>query len=140
MPLSRPKPYIARRANLSQASAIAEKQNQWHIGAIPPPCRGAYRDRHGRWKRDAMDAERHETNAAPRTAKPCGPGAPGLALNLLISDVAPSGPTRRDPQATVTIRSRTPGRARNKPLTTLHREGRGAPVEPVVNNSCVFFT
>ena len=24
---------------------------------IPPPARGAYRDRHGRWKRDAMDVK-----------------------------------------------------------------------------------
>jgi hypothetical protein len=28
------------------------------------PARGAYRDRHGRWARDAMDAVRHETNDA----------------------------------------------------------------------------
>jgi len=27
-----------------------------------------------------MDAARHETNDAMRTAKSCGPGAPGLAL------------------------------------------------------------
>ena len=29
---------------------------------IPPPIRGALRDRHGRWERDAVDAMSHETN------------------------------------------------------------------------------
>jgi hypothetical protein len=38
--------------------------------------RGALRDRHERWERDAMDAARHETSDAMRTAKSCGPGAP----------------------------------------------------------------
>src|SRR6201981_2736588 len=37
------------------------------------------------------------------------------------------------------MRSRTPGRARTTPLTPLRREGRVAPVEPVVNNSCAFY-
>jgi hypothetical protein len=45
-----------------------------------------------------------------------------------------------DLQATVTMRSRTPGRARTTPLTPLRREGRVAPVEPVVTNSCAFYT
>jgi hypothetical protein len=45
-----------------------------------------------------------------------------------------------DLPATVTMRSRTPGRARTTPLTPLRREGRVAPVEPVVNNSCAFYT
>jgi hypothetical protein len=33
------------------------------VSAISRPKRGAYRDRHGRWARDAMDAAAHETNA-----------------------------------------------------------------------------
>jgi hypothetical protein len=45
-----------------------------------------------------------------------------------------------DLQATVTMRSRTPGRARTTPLTPLRREGRVAPVEPVVTHSCAFTT
>jgi hypothetical protein len=44
-----------------------------------------------------------------------------------------------DPQATVTMRSRTPGRARTTLLTPSRREGRVAPVEPVVNNPCAFY-
>jgi hypothetical protein len=30
----------------------------------PVPTRGAYRDRHGRWMRDAVDAAARETSAA----------------------------------------------------------------------------
>ena len=41
--------------------------------------RGTYRDRHGRWLRDAMAALCCQTNGLMRTAKSCGPGAPGLA-------------------------------------------------------------
>jgi hypothetical protein len=54
--------------------------NQWLPYAIPFPERGA-RDRHERWKRDAMDVEVCETNAPTRTTKLCGPGAPTLALS-----------------------------------------------------------
>jgi hypothetical protein len=72
------KPYIARRANLPQV----EKQNQWQILRYPASTRGAFRHRHERWKRDAVDAERHEANVATRTTKSCGPGAPWLALSL----------------------------------------------------------
>jgi hypothetical protein len=49
---------------------------------LPPSrlTRGAYRDRHGRWVRDAMDAlAPQDERRLKRTAKPCGPGAPTLA-------------------------------------------------------------
>src|ERR1700736_2178680 len=53
---------------------------------LPPsraPPRGALRDRHGRWARDAMDAKCRalslaRTSGGLRTAKSCGPGAPTL--------------------------------------------------------------
>jgi hypothetical protein len=50
------------------------------ISPVPLPLRGAFRDRHERWKRDAVDArmpndERHFS----RTAKSRGPGAATLA-------------------------------------------------------------
>jgi hypothetical protein len=51
------------------------------LPGIPRPCRGALRDRHERWLRDAMDAARQQTNDVPRTAKSCGPGAPMQALS-----------------------------------------------------------
>ena len=55
--------------------------NQRHLLARPASTRGAFRDRHERWARDAMDAICHETNDLSRTAKSCGPGAPTLALS-----------------------------------------------------------
>ena len=75
-----------------------------------------------------------------RTAKACGPDAPWLASSLWIGDVGLSGPTRRDPQATVTKRSWTPGRARSISCKPSRGEGRVAPVEPVVNVLMCFFT
>jgi hypothetical protein len=38
------------------------RANQNEHPRVPPPIRGALRDRHERWKRDAMDAVSHETN------------------------------------------------------------------------------
>src|SRR6516162_2050154 len=49
--------------------------------AHPVSTRGAFRDRHERRTRDAMDAIDHETNDLSRTAKSRGPGAPMLALS-----------------------------------------------------------
>ena len=74
--------------------------------------------------RDAMDARVSARRMAQvRTAKACGPGAPGLVLSL--RDVS---------QATVTKRSWTPGRARNK--RSNHRAGNvDASASPVVTNS-----
>jgi hypothetical protein len=51
---------------------------------VPDPLRGAYRDRHERWVRDAVDANRRAQflrgrAAHLRTAKSCGPDAPTLA-------------------------------------------------------------
>jgi hypothetical protein len=51
---------------------------------VPRPASigGAYRDRHGRGKRDAMDVKMlsalARTKASPRTAKSCGPDSPML--------------------------------------------------------------
>jgi hypothetical protein len=46
---------FARRANLSQ---LISTPNQNDHPSHPAPVRGAARDRHGRWERDAMDAHR----------------------------------------------------------------------------------
>jgi len=51
------------------------------------PARGAYRDRHGRWERDAVDERMLKRACAPtkasfRTAKPCGPVPPTLGSSL----------------------------------------------------------
>ena len=74
------------------ATALPNTPNQLHVSACPVPTRGAYRDRHGRWVRDAMDAsDAVDESAALRTAKLCGPDAPMLASSLRVNN----------PQATV---------------------------------------
>jgi hypothetical protein len=48
--------------------------NQSHLPRIPRFSRGAFRDRHGRWARGAMDAgSARDECAVKRTAKSCGP-------------------------------------------------------------------
>jgi hypothetical protein len=41
-------------------------QNHFYIHRCPGPHRGAFRDRHGRWVRDAMDAACQKTNDIAR--------------------------------------------------------------------------
>jgi hypothetical protein len=54
------------------------------VSARPVLTRGAYRDRHGRGARDAMDVLRpQDGRRAMRTAKSRGPDAPMLASSLL---------------------------------------------------------
>jgi len=61
-------------------AALFKTPNQQHPSPCPAPARGAYRDRHGRWARDAMDAAAAQDEwRCRRTAKSCGPGAPTLA-------------------------------------------------------------
>jgi hypothetical protein len=57
--------------------------NQLHLPRIPRFLRGAFRDRHGRWAREAMDASGAKDECAvTRTAKSCGPDASTLAFKL----------------------------------------------------------
>jgi hypothetical protein len=54
--------------------------NHLHISRHPGPHKGAFRDRHERKARDAMDAGgATDERANLRTAKSCGPDAPTLA-------------------------------------------------------------
>jgi hypothetical protein len=69
-----------------------------------------------RWTRMA-----HRTKAlTSRTVKSCGPDAPTLAFNLVTMLRIAPGMVARKPGS--------PGRARNKPLKPLRREGRIDPV------------
>jgi hypothetical protein len=53
------------------------------IPAVPPRLKGAFRDRHERGVRDAMDACRAKDECvAERTAKSCGPDIPTLISSL----------------------------------------------------------
>ena len=72
---------------------------------VPSPLRGAYRDRHGRRARDAVDASRaFDDGADLRTAKTCGPDAPTLASSRREATFAGDGGKK----------ARSPGRARYK--------------------------
>jgi hypothetical protein len=78
------------------------------------PDGGAFRDRHGRGAECGGRGWRCRRAAPGRTAKSCGPDAPTLASSWRKTTSAGDG----DKQA------RSPGRARNKPLKPLRREGR----------------
>ena len=66
-----------------------------------------------------MDAKARETNAPMRTTKACGPGIPWLMPSLLIGDVGPSGPTRRDRPATVTNKVMDTGESAQQIVNTI---------------------
>jgi hypothetical protein len=71
---------IARRANVSQAfSLVASGKSPLSPRAIPASSRGAFRDRHERWARDAVDTTARGRTALTWTAKSCGPDASTLA-------------------------------------------------------------
>jgi hypothetical protein len=73
----------------------------------------------------------HRREMLLRTAKSCGPDAPALASSWR-SFVGPTGCRQNlNPQATVTT-SRSPGRARRKPLKPLRAGAPGDPAVPVV--------
>jgi hypothetical protein len=104
--------------------------NQLYIPGRPGPFRGAYRDRHERWVRDAMDA------AARKTKRACSGRRSRVVLTprrwRQVGDDASHHAGDGDNKA------RSPGRARRKPLKPLRRESRICSAKPVVTNSCVF--
>src|ERR1700743_2331080 len=72
----------ARPALSAKISRFPFDPNHRLISRHPVPDRGTFRDRHGRRVWDAVDAAMRKTKrAGSRTAKPCGPGAPTLALS-----------------------------------------------------------
>src|ERR1700730_18285590 len=104
-------------APLRKIFRFSAAPNHLYKSRHPVPHRGAFRDRHGRWARDAVDAAASGARIARgrmtldlRTAKSCGPDAPTLASSL-----------RDFPKATV---AKEPGHrgARSKPLKPLRRE------------------
>jgi hypothetical protein len=92
------------------------------------PLRGALRDRHERWARDAVDAavsldERHLL----RTAKSCGPDIPTLVSSLQLTICK-----RRWQTSPVT------GESAKETVKTIARGMPGCYGEPVVTNSSCF--
>ncbi len=121
------------------------------------PDKRAYRDRHGRWVRDAVDAAasgaRCGRGAAPNgcerfngvqtTGADCGRQSrvvltPVAGAKFTEAKSAQPGLMSLNPWATVTTRIRSPGRARNKPLKPLCGECRLNPSEPVATTLVCF--
>ena len=101
-------PICRRRPRLPEAPETL------HVRPVPRLSRGALRDRHERWVRDAMDARARRTNAPrSRTAKSCGSGVPTLtpSWQRCFCIVACDGGNQ----------ARSPGRARSKPLKPFAR-------------------
>jgi hypothetical protein len=57
----------------------------------PVSARGALRDRHERWKRDAMDAPARETSEADADVKACGPDLPTLRSSRAVTSRVMTG-------------------------------------------------
>src|SRR6516164_11479051 len=74
---------IARRANLPHARGVVERPKSTAHLRRPASARGALRDRHECWKRDAMDASGVARRAIVlASAKPCGSDVPRLTSSL----------------------------------------------------------
>src|SRR5262249_32740717 len=91
---------------------LRRRANQNDPRARPVPTRGALRDRHERWARDAMDALCCETNSTERTAKSCGPGAPMQVPRAMRLRIVADVTTLPASHGTVTTKPVSPGRAR----------------------------
>jgi hypothetical protein len=57
---------LAVQSLLQKDSCFHLTQITGLLRAVPCPMRGAFRDRHGRWVRDAVDADAQMTNSADR--------------------------------------------------------------------------
>ena len=103
------------------------------VSAHPASTRGTYRDRHGRWARDAVDAWdaqrafRAPTKASWRTAKPCGPDPPTLGSSL-----------RDDVRKRRWLESPAHRGEHGAAVNTIARGMSVVPAEPVVTAACVF--
>jgi hypothetical protein len=62
--------------------ACADGQISGSSSRVSCPIRGAFRDRHERWVRDAMDVLMRKTSASKRTAKSCGSDISTLISSL----------------------------------------------------------
>ena len=105
---------FARRANLSQSASLISPPNHRHLSGHPAPARGAYRDRHGRWERDAMDA------MAPQDERRQG----GRRSRVVLTPRRWRQVSWSLPRSDGGKRARSPGRARSKPLKPLRGECR----------------
>jgi hypothetical protein len=102
--------------------------NHLHIFAIPAHT-GAFRDRHGRWAGDAVDAACQKTNDIAR----------GRRSRVVLTPRRWRQVGERDFTGDGGKQARSPGRARNKPVN--HRAGKaGWPGGPVVTNARAYYS
>jgi hypothetical protein len=93
---------------------LRRRANQWFLFARLALTRGAYRDRHGRWARDAMDAV-----VWPDERRQCGRRSRVVLMPRRWHQVD-GGNSANDGGK----QARSPGRARRKPLKPLRGECR----------------
>ena len=89
-----------------------------YIHGYPALTRGALRGRHGRWVRDAVDAD----GAADEST------LSGRRSRVVLTPRRWCQASRKYPRGDGGKRARSPGRARNKPLKPLRGESRMFPV------------
>jgi hypothetical protein len=96
--------------------------NQFYISRHPGPHGGAFRDRHRRRVRDAMDASGATDERAPlRTAKSCGPDASMVGVKFLRGELLGDDGDNK---------ARSPGRVRGRPLKPSRAGMPDVPVRP----------
>ena len=86
---------------------LRRRANQWFLFARLAPTRGAFRDRHERWVRDAMDAEVPVTKGTEADGEVVWARYPDADIKLaaMLAHCAGDGDKK----------ARSPGRARRKP-------------------------
>jgi len=126
---------------IAENISLFQKINSGVWSAHPAAARGAYRDRHGRRQRDAMDAGSFTGRVLlPRTAKARGPDLPTLGSSFAVS--------RCRPYRTDTLRSarrrwlQSPvhrGERADRPLKPIAQGRPDCFGGPVVANACAFY-
>ena len=69
-------------AQVAKIFRFTSHPNQFYRSAVSRSHRGAYHDRHERWRGMRWTRQYRRRTIPTRTAKPCGPGAPTLASSL----------------------------------------------------------
>jgi hypothetical protein len=132
-------PNFARRANQRKRCPaprekiiiFASHPNHSYNPRHPAPARGAYRDRHGRWARDAVDADLPKRRTAWRGRR--------NRVVLTSRRWRQVGDDARIVACDGDKKARSPGRARHKPLKPLRRECRVNPAATAVTTLVCFF-
>ena len=80
---------MGRPVPLAKIFRFTSDPNHFYISRHPGPHKGAFRDRHERKARDAMDAScAADESALLRTAKSCGPDASMVGVKL-VKEISP---------------------------------------------------